>query len=137
MTATMSHSKMFEAAETAGADETAKPHKLATKLAKRREKREKSKKAKKDRLEEEAAEFEERLRKQDAWFAAYHEERRAEHEKDPTDPRNVAWKKRQDKEERLAGSRRARVQEGSKDAAIFFISVIGKLCHASFIFPRR
>lgn len=118
MSTTTSHSNMFEAAETAEPRNLAA--KLAAKLAKRREERERNKAAQKAHRDEVTAELQERREKQHAWVAAYHEERRAECERDPTDPRNVAWMKRQAKEERLANSRSARARENSKTVAASF-----------------
>lgn len=99
----MSPSKLSEAAETA------KLHKLTLKLAKRQEEKEQNKQKRDAQVEREIADLQAQLKSQASFVARYHEERRAEYEKDPTDPRNMAWKKKQEAEERLSESRWARI----------------------------
>lgn len=115
----MSPSKLSEAAETA------KLHKLTLKLAKRQEEKEQNKQKRDAQVEREIADLQAQLKSQASFVARYHEERRAEYEKDPTDPRNMAWKKKQEAEERLSESRWARIQNNLKEVGIVLSTMAG------------
>ncbi|KUI55851.1 hypothetical protein VP1G_03220 [Cytospora mali] len=106
----------MSACKLAKVAELVKLHKLAAKLAKRHEIKNEKNQARKAQNEQKVADFEKRIEARNATAALYEAQRRADFEKDPTNPRNIQWKKRQDKRELLEKSRWARVKENVKDA---------------------
>ncbi|ROV95874.1 hypothetical protein VSDG_05192 [Cytospora chrysosperma] len=117
----MSSCKLSKAAESV------KLHKLAAKLAKRHENKEQNKRARKEKHEQEIAEFDEKMKAIAAFDAAYQERRRAEYEKNPTDPWNVQWKREQEKKELLAKSRWARIKRNMKEVGQVFSAMTDAL----------
>ncbi|KUI70536.1 hypothetical protein VM1G_05737 [Cytospora mali] len=100
-----------------------KLHKLAAKLAERHQNKVENKAARKAKAEQAAPEFQNKMDRNDAKIAAYEAKRCAEYEKDPTSPRSVEWKREQDKQDRLAKSRWARLKKNAKTFGIFCTDV--------------